>query len=69
MSKGSKRRPEKDGEYQDQWEKIFGKPKPEVKEHRKTPKHGVTKVHRDRTKYNRKDKNLDRTVNADIIDI
>jgi hypothetical protein len=69
MSKGSKRRPEKDGQYQDQWEKIFGKPKPKVKEHRKTPRHGVTKVHRDRTKYNRKDKNLDRTANADIIDI
>ena len=67
MSKGSKRRPEKDGEYQDQWEKIFGKPKPEVKEHRKTPKHGVTQVHKDKTKYNRK--KLDRTANADIIDI
>jgi len=52
--KGSKRRPEKPGQYQDQWERIFGKPKPEVKEHKKTPKHGVTKVHRDRTKYNRK---------------
>ncbi len=54
MSKGSRRRPEKDGQYQDQWEKIFGKKKPEVKEHRKTPKHAVTKVHRDKTKYNRK---------------
>ena len=54
MSKGSKRRPEKDGEYQDQWEKIFGKPKPKVKEHKKTPKHGVTQVHKDRTKYDRK---------------
>ena len=32
VSKGSKRRPEKPGQYQDQWERIFGKPKPEVKE-------------------------------------
>ena len=65
--KGSKRRPEKDGAYQDQWEKVFGKPEPKVKEHKKTPRHGVTKVHRDKTKYNRK--KLDRTANADIIDI
>jgi len=67
MSKGSKRRPEKDGTYQDQWEKIFGKPEPKIKEHKKTPKHGVTQVHKDKTKYNRK--KLDRTANADIIDI
>lgn len=67
MSKGSKRRPEKDGAYQDQWEKIFGKPEPKIKEHKKTPKHGVTQVHKDKTKYNRK--KLDRTANADIIDI
>ena len=50
MSKGSKRRPEKDGEYQDNWEKIFGKPEPKVKEHKKTPKHAVTQVHKDRSK-------------------
>ena len=34
MSKGSKRRPEKPGQYQDEWEKIFGKPKPKIKEHK-----------------------------------
>jgi len=27
MSKGSKRRPEKGNQYQDNWEKIFGKKK------------------------------------------
>ena len=48
--KGSKRRPEKEGVYQDQWEKIFGKPEPKIKEHKKTPKHGVTQVHKDKTK-------------------
>jgi len=67
MSKGSKRRPEKDGKYQDQWEKIFGKKKPEVKTHKKTPKHGITQVHKDKSKYNRK--KLDRTENDSIIDI
>ena len=66
MSKGSKRRPEKTGQYQDQWERIFGKPKPEVKEHKKTPKHGITQVHKDKTKYDRK--KLDRTGIDSIID-
>jgi len=65
--KGSKRRPEKEGVYQDQWEKIFGKPKPKIKEHKKTPKHGVTQVHKDKTKYDRK--TLDRTAKGSIIDI
>ena len=64
--KGSKRRPEKEGAYQDQWEKIFGKPEPKVKEHKKTPRHGVTQVHKDKTKYDRK--NLDRTEINSIID-
>ena len=67
MSKGSKRRPEKDGKYQDQWEKIFGKKKPEVKTHNKTPKHGITQVHKDKSKYNRK--KLDRTEIDSIIDV
>ena len=67
VSKGSKRRPEKPGQYQDQWERIFGKPKPEVKEHKKTPKHGVTKVHRDKTKYNRK--KIDKSEFCSKIDI
>ena len=67
MSKGSKRRPEKDGKYQDQWEKIFGKKKPEVKTHKKTPKHGITQVHKDKSKYNRK--KLDRTEIDSIIDV
>ena len=52
MSKGSNRRPGKG--YEDNWELIFGKKKPEIKKRKKTPKHGVTQVHVDKTKYNRK---------------
>jgi len=61
MSKGSKRRPEKDGKYQDNWERVFGKPEPKVKEHKKTPDHAITQVHVDRTKYNRKKVKIDET--------
>ncbi len=52
--KGSKRRNPDDNAYADNWEQIFGKKKPEIKKHKKTPKHGVTQVHVDKTKYNRK---------------
>ena len=48
--KGSKRRPrvvsEKD--FADSWNKIFPR--------KKTPKHGLTQVHKDKTKFKRKDK-------------
>ena len=54
MSKGSKRRPETGTAYADNWQRIFGKPEPKIKEHKKTPSHGLTQVHKDRTKYNRK---------------
>ena len=54
MSKGSKRRPEKDGEYQDQWEIIFGKKKQETKVRKIIPSHAKTQVQKDKTKYNRK---------------
>tara|TARA_Y100001937_G_scaffold79123_1_gene107246 strand:- start:1095 stop:1322 length:228 start_codon:yes stop_codon:yes gene_type:complete len=58
MSKGSKRRPEKSGVYQDNWEKVFGEKKkePKVKARKKTPKQSLTQVHKDKTKYKRKDK-------------
>ncbi len=58
MSKGSKRRPTKVSEkqFEDNWERVFGKPKPVIKERRKTPRHGVTKVHRDKTKYGKADR-------------
>ena len=36
------------------WIRVFGKPKPEVKEHKKTPSHGLTQVHKDKSKYDRK---------------
>ena len=52
--KGSKQRPSEGTVYQDNWEKIFGKKKPKVKSHKKTPKHGLTQVHKDKSKYNRK---------------
>ena len=48
MSKGSKRRPQvvSDKDFKDAWDKIFVR--------KKTPKHGHSQVHRDKTKYNRK---------------
>ena len=52
--KGSRRRNSNEDKYADEWERIFGKPEPKVKEHKKTPKHGRTQVHVDKTKYNRK---------------
>jgi len=41
--KGSKRRNSNEELYSDNWEKIFGKKKPVVKAHKKTPTHGLTK--------------------------
>jgi len=65
--KGSKRRPEKNSEYQDNWDKIFGEKKPDVKVRKTTPSHAKTQVQKDKTKYNRK--KLDRTENDSIIDV
>ena len=48
--KGSKRRPEVGTKYQDNWERIFGKKKPEIKSRKATPSHGLTQVHKDKTK-------------------
>ena len=52
--KGSKRRNSNEEAYADNWEKIFGKKKPEIKVRKETPSHGVSQVHSDKTKYNRK---------------
>ena len=52
--KGSKRRNSNEELYSDNWEKIFGKKKPNVKVRKETPSHGASKVHSDKTKYNRK---------------
>ena len=53
--KGSGRRSTADDDsYRDNWDRIFGKKKPVVKSRKKTPTHGVTQVHVDKTKYNRK---------------
>ena len=48
MSKGSKYRHINNREqFDENWDKIFAR--------KKTPKHGATQIHRDKTKYNRKD--------------
>ena len=48
--KGSKRRNSDDKLYSDNWEKIFGKPKPEISVRKETPTHGSTHIHKDKTK-------------------
>ena len=42
--------------YDDGWEKIFGKKKPDVKVRKQTPSHGSTKVHVDKKKQADKNK-------------
>ena len=65
--KGSKRRPELENTYADNWERIFGKKKQETKVRKTTPAHAKTQVQKDKTKYDRK--KLDKSANADIIDV
>jgi|TARA_B110000483_G_C17668595_1_gene340903 hypothetical protein len=48
--KGSTRRNSDDNAYADNWEKIFGKKKPEVKARKETPSHASTQMHLDKTK-------------------
>lgn len=36
--------------YADNWEKIFGKPKPVVKSRKAQPKHSLSQVHKDKSK-------------------
>ncbi len=49
MGKGSKRRPTliTDENFQNNWDSIFGR--------KKTPKHGATQIHKDKTKQHPKD--------------
>ena len=56
MGKGSKRRPTvvNDKQFEDNWEKVFGKKEPKVKSRKVTPKQGQSQVHEDKTKYKRK---------------
>ena len=42
MGKGSKRRPTNEKQFRENWDKIFGR--------KKTPKHAVTQIHKDKTK-------------------
>jgi len=66
--KGSGRRTDaNDKAYADNWERIFGKKKPETKVRKKTPDHAKTQVQKDKTKYDRK--KLDKSENGSIIDI
>ena len=51
--KGSARKQSNQQKYADNWEKIFGKKKPDVKARKVTPDQGSTKVHKDKTKYDR----------------
>ena len=66
MGKGSKRRPTvvSDKQFEDNWEKVFGKKEPKVKSRKVTPKHGQSQVHKDNTKYKIKDKLLHLTMKA-----
>ena len=50
--KGSDRRPKKvsDEQFQDNWEKIFGKKKPKIKSRKHQPDHSLTQIHKDKTK-------------------
>jgi hypothetical protein len=43
--KGSVRRNSNEESYADNWEKIFGKKKPDLKVRKETPSHGVRQVH------------------------
>lgn len=53
--KGSGRRSgQDDNKYSDNWEKIFGKKKPEPKARKKTPAHGKSQVHIDKKKEAKK---------------
>ena len=51
--KGSKQRPtdpKNPRAYQDNWDKIFGKKKPDIKVRKETPDHGKTQIHTDTSK-------------------
>ena len=65
--KGSKVRGSGQDTYADNWEKIFGKKKPETKVRKVTPTHAKTQIQKDKTKYDRK--KLDNTENGSIIDV
>lgn len=64
--KGDKPRGVDQKKYADGWDLAFGKKKPEIKARKKQPKHSVTQVHKDKSKYDRK--KLDKTENGSIID-
>ena len=59
MGKGSKQRPRviTDKQFDDNWDKIFPR--------KKTPKHGPTQIHKDKTKYNRVDSKKELRDNID----
>jgi len=56
--KGSKRRPTDQKKFEENWDKIFAR--------KKTPKHGATQQHKDKTKYDRKNQ---KTKQAQMTDL
>lgn len=56
--KGSKRRPTDQKKFEENWDKIFVR--------KKTPKHGATQQHKDKTKYDRKNQ---KTKQAQMTDL
>tara|TARA_B100001939_G_scaffold330868_1_gene328385 strand:- start:411 stop:641 length:231 start_codon:yes stop_codon:yes gene_type:complete len=64
--KGSKRRNSNEKLYADNWEKIFGKKEPEIKVRKKIPSQGATKVHSDKSKYNRKNQKIKQAQMTDL---
>ena len=51
--------------YEDGWEKIFGKKKPDVKARKQIPSHGTTQVHKNKKKPSRVDLKRDLRDNTD----
>jgi hypothetical protein len=64
--KGSKRRNSDEQSYADNWERIFGKKEPEIKVRKLTPKSASSKVHSDKTKYNRKNQKVKQASMTDL---
>lgn len=58
--KGDKRRPTMvtQKQFEDNWDKIFAR--------KKTPKHGATKQHKDKTKYDRKNQKIKQAQMTDL---
>ena len=57
--KGSKKRPiTNQKQFEENWDKIFAR--------KKTPKHGATQQHKDKTKYDRKNQKIKQAQMTDL---